>query len=166
MADLMEECWMTESSDSRAEKYLRYSHRGMVAVLMLMGVIGSIWLAVSFQPDGVIARWLPRLSATLPIAITLIAGAIAATLRGDRWDPNAPEARAIMQDEWRRLNMARAMRGAFVVVIVAQVPLALWLGTLPSPRGVMALAIATMTLGLATLSALFLIFEREGDDAG
>jgi hypothetical protein len=166
MADLIEECWMTEASDSRAEKYLRYSHGGMVVVLVLMVVIGCVWVAVALQPDGVIARWLPRLSATVPIAIMLIAGALVATLRGDRWDPNAPEARAIMQDEWRRLNMARAMRGAFVVVIAAQVPLALWLGTLPSSRGVMALAIATMTSGMATLSALFLIFEREGDDAG
>lgn len=157
---------MTEASDSRAERYLRYSHRGMVVVLVLMVAIGCAWLAVAVQPDGVVARWLPRLSATLPIAITLIAGALLATLRGDRWDPNAPEARAIMQDEWRRSNMARAMRGAFVAVIATQVPLAMWLGTLPSPRGVMAMAITTMTLGMATLSALFLIFEREGDDVG
>jgi hypothetical protein len=157
---------MTEASDSRAERYLRYSHRGMVVVLVLMVDIGCVWLAVAVNPDGVAARWLPRLSAALPIAITLIAGALLATLRGDRWDPNAPEARAIMQDEWRRSNMARAMRGAFVAVIATQVPLAMWLGTLPSPRGVMAMAIATMTLGMVTLSALFLFFERDGDDAG
>lgn len=157
---------MAVSNDSRSEKYLRYSHRSMVVVLALMVTIGSVSLAMALQPDGVVARWMPRLSAIVPIAIVLVAGALAATLRGDRWDPNAPEARAIVQDEWRRLNMARAMRGAFVVVVAAQVPLALWLGTLPSPRAAMAIAITTMTLGVATLSALFLIFEREEGDAG
>jgi hypothetical protein len=157
---------MAESNVSRSENYLRYSHRGMVVVLVLMVVIGSVSLAISLQPDGVVAQWTARFSIMVPIAIALIGGALGATLRGDRWDPKAPGARAIVQDEWRRLNMARAMRGAFVVVIIAQMPLALWLGSLPSPRGVMAMAITTMTLGVATLSGLFLIFERTGDDAG
>ena len=157
---------MTEASNSRAENYLRYSNRGLVVLMVLMLAIGCAGLAIAVHPDGVIARWLPRLSTTLPIVIALIGGALVTTLRGDRWDPNAPEARAIMHDEWRRLNMARATRGAFTIVLAAQVPLALWLGTLPSPRGVMALGIATMTFGMTALIALYLVFERRGDDGG
>lgn len=157
---------MAVPADSRAERYLRYSRRGMVAVLSLTVVIGCALLAVAVAPDGLIARWMPRLSATLPVVITLVVGVLVTTLRGDRWDPNAPEARVILEDEWRRANMSRALRGAFVVVVAAQAPLGLWLSRLPAPRGALAMATATMTLGLATLSALFLFFDREGRDDG
>jgi hypothetical protein len=157
---------MTVPADSRAEKYLRYSHRSMVVVLLLAVATGGAVLATAVEPDGLIASWMPRISLLLPIAIVLIAGMLMATLRGDRWDPNAPEARAILEDEWRRTNMSRALRGAFVVVIAAQVPLGLWLARLPALRGTLAMATATMTLGLATLAALFLYFDREERDAG
>ncbi|HEX3158234.1 MAG TPA: hypothetical protein VHQ45_06930 [Gemmatimonadaceae bacterium] len=163
---LIQECRMTGSIDSRSERYLRFSHRSMVAVLVLMVMIGTVALVVALRPDGVISQWLPRVSVLVPVAIVLIAGALRATLGGDRWTPDAPEARAILQDEWRRMNMARASRAAFVVVLAAQVPLGLWLGMLPSPRGVMAMAVTTMTFGLAAFIALFLYFERSAHDGG
>ena len=157
---------MTGSIDSRSERYLRFSHRSMVVVLVLMVMTGAVALAVALRPDGVISQSLPRAGVLLPVAIVLIAGALHATLGGDRWTPDAPEARAILQDEWRRMNMARASRAAFVVVLAAQVPLGLWLGMLPAPRGVMAMAITTMTFGLAAFIALFLYFERGAHDGG
>jgi fatty acid desaturase len=99
-----------------------------------------------------------------PVAIALIAGGLHATLRGDRWDPRSVEARTLLDDEWRRQAMTRALRGAFGVVLAAQAPLALWLGGRPAPGNAVAMAIVTMTLGLATLCALFLAFDRASDD--
>jgi hypothetical protein len=153
-----------EAIETRAERYLRYSHRGMVLLLVLMAIIGGGALAVILQPDGLIAGWMPRISVTIPVAIALIAGALVSTLGGDRWDPNAPEAQAILRDEWRRHNLARAMRVAFVIVLAAQTPLALWLASLPGSRAVIGMAIATMTLGMVTFTGLYLVFDREARD--
>jgi hypothetical protein len=155
---------MNAAASPRAERYLRYSHRGMVVILVLVIAVGAAFLAVALNPDGAVARLMPRLALSAPIAIALIAGALQWTLRGDRWDPAAPEARAVLDDEWRKVNLARAARWALGVVLSAQVPLALWLGGLPGPRGVLAQAVATMTLGMAALLGLFLFFQRAGHE--
>jgi hypothetical protein len=155
---------MNAAASPRAERYLRYSHRGMVVILVLVIAVGAAFLALALNPDGTVARLMPRLALSAPIAIALIAGALQWTLRGDRWDPAAPEARAVLDDEWRKVNLARAARWALGVVLSAQVPLALWLGGLPAPRGVLAQAVATMTLGIATLLGLFLFFQRAGHE--
>ena len=89
---------MTGSIDSRSERYLRFSHRSMVVVLVLMVMTGAVALAVALRPDGVISQSLPRAGVLLPVAIVLIAGALRATLGGDGWTPDAPEARAILLD--------------------------------------------------------------------
>jgi hypothetical protein len=156
---------MTQQTLSRSERYQRYSSRGMLVLLILVLAIGAIFIAVSVSPNGLIAAWLPRVSTIIPIAIAMIGVALHSTLRGDRWDPRSPEARMVLQDEWRQTNLSRAMRIAFVAVVAVQVPLALWLGRLPSQRAVMAMAVITMTLAMATLIALFLFFER-GDGDG
>ena len=157
---------MTLAPDSRADRYLRYSRRGMVVVLALAVLVGALTLAVTLDPQGSIARGLPRLTLVVPIAIALIAGGLHATLRGDRWDPRAPEAQALLGDEWRQQTMARAMRGAFGVVLAAQAPLAVWLAGRPGPGNVVAMAIVTMMLGLAALCTLFLVFDRGSGDVG
>jgi hypothetical protein len=146
----------------RAERYLRYSHHGMVVILVLVIAVGTAFLAVALNPDGLIARWMPRLALSVPIGVALIAAALQWTLRGDRWDPSSPEARAVLDDEWRQVSLARSARWALGAVLAAQVPLALWLGALPAPRGVLAQAVATMTLGMAALVGLFLLFQRSG----
>ncbi len=71
-----------------------------------------------------------------------------------------------MDDEWRRMNLNRAMRFAFTGVLILQVPLGLTLAHLPALRAVMAMATATTTVGMATLISLFLYFDRETRDAG
>jgi hypothetical protein len=86
------------------------------------------------------------------------------SLRRRRWAPDAPEVKAAMQDEWRRTNMDRASRTALIVVLIAQWPLGIvfgFLAQLPPPRAALAMAAATITLGLATLITLFLFFNRE-----
>jgi uncharacterized membrane protein len=95
-----------------------------------------------------------------------IALSLQRTLGDDRWDPRTAEVRAILEDEWRQRNMNRARRVAFAVVLVVQLPLGLLLAALPPLQAVMAMAAVTITVGLATLLALFLYFDRDTADAG
>jgi hypothetical protein len=155
---------MSESEETRAERYQRFSQGSMIVTLVLVLVLGSICVGMAFEPHAA-SRWMARSGWMLAVAIAIAVVTLrAATLRGDRWNPRAPEARAILHDEWRRTSMDRAMRVAFVVVIGAQVPLALLLIHLPSPRAVTAMAAATATLGLATFIALHLFLSRQASD--
>jgi len=154
---------MSSPIESRSEKYLRFSRRGMTVALLLVLAVGGVCVVMAVHPAS------PRFpQAVLPlwiVAVVLAAG-LQRTLGGERWDPRAPEARAIAEDEWRRSNLDRARRAAFVVVLGAQLPLGLLLASLPTPRAVTAMAAATVTLGLATLMGLFLYFDRDAPDAG
>jgi hypothetical protein len=152
---------MTKSIDSRPERYLRFSHRTMVVLLTLTILFGGLCLAMALLP-GDTPRWIASAVPLLGVAATI--GLVVlqqTTLRGERWDPKSPEVQAVLQDEWRRTNMDRAMRVAFVVVLIAQIPIGLLVAHLPSLRAVMAMAVSTLTLGMATLIALFLFFSRE-----
>ncbi len=157
---------MTSPTPSRTELYQAYSHRSMVLIFTLALLVGGVTVAVVVDPDGALARGLPRTAALVPVAIALSVAALYATLRGQRWDPAAADARAVLEDEWRQQSLTRALRGAFGVVLAAQAPLAACLVGRPGPASLMAMAVATMCLGLATLSGLFLLFDSRGSNAG
>lgn len=155
---------MTEPTNTRSERYLRFSHQSMVVLLVLILAVGALCLAMAFRRDGG-SWWMAQAGWVLSIGGAITLGVMQkVTLRGDRWDPATPEVQVIMHDEWRRTNMARAMRVAFVTILAAQIPIGLLVAHLPSLRAVMAMAIATLTLGLVTLIALFLFFSREERD--
>ena len=154
---------MTKSTEPRSEKYLRFSRRRMTVLLLLVIAVGGVCLAMAILPQS--PTW-PRAVPALWIVAVVIAVSLQRTLGGERWDPRVPEVRAIVGDEWRQGNMNRARGIAFAVVLGAQVPLGLLLAGLPPLRAVMAMATATIILGLATMLALFLYFDRDGHDAG
>lgn len=154
---------MDHPQESRSEKYLRFSRRSTTVLLLLVLAVGSVCVAMAFRP--VSPHWPQAMLPMWIVAIVLAAG-LQRTLGGDHWDPRTPEVRAIVEDEWRRTNMDRARRVAFVVVLGAQLPLGLLLASLPPLRAVMAMAAATITLGLSTLLALFLYLDRDAADAG
>jgi len=155
---------MAESPDSRSERYLRSSHRTMVALLILTIVLGGFCLAMALDL-GDTPRWMVQTGGVFYVAVVIGFTVLQkTTLRGERWDPKSPEVQAVLQDEWRRTNLDRAMRVAFIVVLIAQIPIGLLVAHLPSLRAVMAMAISTLTLGMATLIALFLFFSREEQD--
>jgi hypothetical protein len=158
---------MPEPRESRSERYLRFSQRSLAILLGLVLTMGALGLAITLRPE-IGSRWMVQAGWMLPTAMVLALGALQQTmLRGERWRADAPEVRAIREDEWRQANMNRALRAALGVVLVAQVPLGLSLGQLPAMRAVMAMAVATSVLGMATLLALFLFFGREaGVEAG
>lgn len=104
---------MAGSIDSRPERYLRFSHRTMVALLVITVVVGGLCLTMALRP-GDVPRWMTSAVVLLPMVIaTGVVTLQKVTLRGDRWDPESPEVQAVLQDEWRRTNMDRAIRVAF-----------------------------------------------------
>lgn len=135
----------------------------MIALLVIVIVLGATVVALTLSPEGAVSRSTARGFWLIPVSIVIFV-ALQTSLRGRRWTPDAPEVKAIMQDEWRQTNMARASRAALIVVLVAQWPLGLLFGfllLLPPPRCASAMAASSITLGLATLIALFLLFDRE-----
>lgn len=154
---------MASSTEARSELYLRFSRRSMTVFLFLVIAVGGFCVAMAIHPQGPV--WTRAMPALWIVPAVLAAG-LQRTLGSERWNPRAPEARAIANDEWRRSNMDRARRVAFMVILAAQVPLGLLLASLPALQAVMAMAAATITLGLATLIALFLYFDRDEHDAG
>jgi len=154
---------MNRPNETRSENYLRFSRRRTTVLLLLVLAVGMTCVAMTFRP--VSPDWSRAMVPLWIVAIVLAVG-LQRSLGGDRWDPRAAEARAIVDDEWRRSNMDRARRGAFVVVLGAQLPLGLLLAALQPPQALMAMGAATVTLGAGTLLALFLYFDRDTADAG
>lgn len=154
---------MNRATDTRSEKYLRFSRRSLVVTLALVLVAGAAAVAMAVWPDAPV--W-PEARRPLQLLVIVLALWVYRTLGGERWDPKAPEARAIAADEWRRNNMNRARRVALAVVLAAQLPLALGLTFLPPSQAAMTMAATTITLGLATMLALFLHFDRDEADVG
>ena len=155
---------MTGSTSDRSELLLRFSRRSMIVLLFVVVVLGAVALGLMLSPAGAVGDRANLVSWLMPVAIVIIVSALQTSLRGQRWDPHSAEVKAIMQDEWRRANMARASRAALVAVLITQWPLALIFGfltPLSPPRMAMAMAASTMTLGLVTMISLFLFFDRE-----
>src|SRR6266513_754895 len=94
----------------------------------------------------------------LPVAIILFA---ATSIGRGRLNPKSAEVQVVLGDEWRQMNLTRAMRIAFFVVLIAQVPQAFLFLQLPVLRAVMGMAVATITVAMTTFITLFLIFDRE-----
>src|SRR5450759_136864 len=148
-----QEPFMTEPTDDPSESLVRFSRRSM-----------STTLAMTLWAEGAASRFMAQAAWVVPIAIVILASALRATLRGRRWDPRSPEAKAILNDELRQTSLNRASRAALMVVLVAQLPLGLLFGMLaqlPATRTALAMAEATITLVMATLISLFLFFDRE-----
>ena len=154
---------MTNSVESRSERYLRFSRRSMTVLMLLVLAIGATAVALAVHPAS--PAW-PRAMVPLWIIAVAIAVGLQRTLGGDRWDPRSPEARAIADDEFRRDNLNRARRVALVVVLSAQLPLGLLFAALPPQRSTLAMAASTITIGLTTLLAFFLYLDRDPADAG
>lgn len=155
---------MTPPNENSVEVLQRFSRRSMVVLLFVVALLGGTGLALVLSPEGAVGRSANRAAWLIPVAIVITVTALQTTLRGRRWNPDSPEVRTIMQDEWRRTNMDRASRISLIVVLAAQWPLGIsigLLGNLPALRTAMAMAAASITLGLVTVITLFLFFDRE-----
>ena len=155
---------MRTANENLIENLERFSRRSMVSLLFVVAILGGTALALILSPAGAVGRSSARAGWLIPVAIVIAVAAAQSSLRGRRWNPDSPEVAAILQDEWRRTTMDRAFRFALIVVLGAQWPLGLLIGIvsgLPAVRAAMAMAAASITLGLIALISLFLFFSRE-----
>jgi hypothetical protein len=151
----------SESSHDKTDLLLRASRRALFVVLLMVVAFGATVLGRAIWPESVLATWPARMPWLLPVLVvmSLIGGRM--FRKGRIWDPHGPEMKKIQQDEFRRMNLSRAQRAALIVVLVLQIPLGLLFVHLPAMRAVMAMGVATITLAIVTLIALFLFFDRD-----
>src|SRR5688572_23277498 len=152
---------MTDSSQTRTELYLRFTRRSLVGVLALILALGGLCLAAALQPQGAFAEHMQRYSWLIPIGIAILGSWPLTFQRRHRFTPDSPEVKAVMKDELRRANMDRARTFALFVVLLVQVPMALFLSRWPSLPAVLAMAVATITVAMSSLIAFFLVFDRD-----
>jgi hypothetical protein len=154
---------MTEPATHPTDAFFRFSRGSLIAMLVVVLVLGATALSLMLAPVGAIGRasnlgwWL------IPV---VVAGVIAVqtSVRSRRWNPHAPEVQAVMQDELRQANLLRASRLTLIAVLAGQWPLAMGLSTiswLNGERMAMVMSASTITLGLALLITLFLVFDRD-----
>jgi hypothetical protein len=154
---------MNEHANHPSDVFLRFSRRSMLATLIVVAILGGTTLTLMLAPQGAIGRasnlgwWL------IPV---LVAAAIAVqtSVRRRRWSGDARAVEMVMQDELRRTNMDRAFRIALIATLGLQWPLAIAVSTiawLNGERAAMIMAASTITVGLLTLIASFLLFDRE-----
>ncbi|MBI2213131.1 MAG: hypothetical protein HYU52_05740 [Acidobacteria bacterium] len=148
-------------SPERIELLLRLSRRGLMVVLAMLVIAGSTILAHLIRPGTPLADWPSRLPWLIPLSIVFMVAIIIAPGGKLRWRGDGPEELAILQDELRLANLARAQRFALFAVLLSQIPLALLLSGLPSASAVMAMAVSSVTLGVVTLIASFLVLDTE-----
>lgn len=154
---------MTESPIHPAEDFLRFSRKSMFAMLVVVIVLGATALSLMLSPPGAVGRasnlgwWL------IPVVVAAVI-AVATSVRARAWNRDSPEVKMVMEEELRRTNMLRASRFTLIAVLAIQWPMAMAFSTITWLRGermAMVMAASTITLGLITLIALFLIFDRE-----
>lgn len=150
-----------EHLTDRTELLLRASRRGLWVVLGMVLLAGATVIAHEVRPGTILADWPSKAPWFIPVAGVFLVVLLNAPLRKHRWRAGAPEEQAILEDEFRQANLARAQRFALIVVLVAQVPLGLLFLDLTTEAAVMAMAVSSITLGMTALLAAFLYFDRE-----
>lgn len=152
----------TESSAARAELLLVMSRRGLFVVLAMVLLAGATVIAHAVRPGMLLADWPSKAPWLIPVAIVFIVVLFNAPFGKRPWRAGGVEERAILEDEFRQVNLARAQRVALFVILIAQVPLGLLLSTTtPTESALMAMAVSSITLGMAVLIASFLYFDRD-----
>ena len=150
---------MTSSGEpDRTELLLRISRRSLLVVLALVLLIAATLIAHVLRPGSLLADWASRMPWLLPVAI--VAVFFIFTLPSARsFRANDADVKAMLNDEFRQANLARAQRAALVAVLVAQIPLALFLSGMNAVATTV-MSVATITVALATFIVSFLYFDR------
>lgn len=146
------------TAESRTETYLRFSRRSLFFVLAMTVAAGSTFVATALWPDSAFSHWMGSAFVVMPVILSTL---FLTAMRKRGVHPGAPEMKAVRDDEWRQANMDRALRVAFVVVLLAQLPLAVCFSHLPTTRALFGLGGSTMALGIAALTSAFLFYDRD-----
>jgi hypothetical protein len=148
----------TDSSTDREELLLRTSRRSLMIVLAMVLLAAATLIAHVLRPGTLLADWASKAPWLIPVGIVFV------TLNapiGRRIRPDAPEVKAMLADEFRQANLARAQRLSLIFVVIAQIPLAILLSGLASGAAVTVMGVASVTVAMTTLITSFLYFDRE-----
>lgn len=149
----------TSGQTDRTELLLRISRRSLVALLVLILFFAATLIAHVVRPGSLLADWASRMPWLLPVAIVAVFVMFIAPLRRS-FRANDPDVETVLNDEFRQANLARAQRVALVVVLVAQIPLAIFLSGLSAVAAVTVMGVATITIAAATFIIAFLFADR------
>jgi hypothetical protein len=158
----LEEAAMTHSTADRTEQFLRFSRTSLIVTLVVVLLLAGAALSLMLLPQGagrvrveMLGWWLT------PVAIAGLL-AVGISLRRRKWHAEAPEVRAVLNDEWRRVSLDLAIRWTLVAVLIAQFPFAWFLHlAFDMPLNVvMAMGTLTILFGLTVLITRFLYLDR------
>lgn len=150
-----------EGGSERVEMFLRTSRRALAVLLLFAFILGATVIAMAFSPDTWLAKWPMRFPLAFPFLVLLVFMALRLMRDGRGLRADAAEAKLVLHDEFRQANLLRAQRWAFILVLVAQVPLGLLFMRAPATRAVLGMGGMTIALGMSATILLFLFFDRE-----
>ena len=149
------------SSSDRVELLMRTSRRALAVLLLFTVFLGATVIAIALWPDTWLGEWPLRFPLLFPIAV-LLAFFSLHLLHGRRdLRTDAPEARVLLNDDFRRANLLRAQRVALILILIAQLPLGLLFMRVQTTRAVLGMGGTTVALGASAVILLFLFFDRE-----
>src|SRR5436853_2855561 len=88
------------------EVLLRINRRSLAVLLAAILILGAIYISSVLWPAGVLAQTVTRMPWLLPMLLFAAALLLRIPLKGRT--PQAPAVRALLDDEFRRTNLARA----------------------------------------------------------
>ena len=152
---------MTQPEAHRTEFFLRYTRR--LASICLAGLLPVLFSGVltAWDRGGQHERLQLGLLLLSPIILSLGLAWVLISRRGVSITNDDPNLQAVAKDEFRRLNAMRAVRVAFLLVMVVQLPLAWLLGLHPSPDSLAHMGTFTWFIGAISFLAAFLFFDRD-----
>ena len=151
----------SENGTDRVEMFLRTSRRALGVVLLFIFILEATVIAAAFWPETWLGSWPMRFPLAFPILVLLAFMALRLTRDGLKLRADAPEAKVVLNDEFRRASFLRAQRLALILVLIAQVPLGLLFLRVPIARALLGMGGTTIAIGGGAVILLFLYFDRE-----
>jgi hypothetical protein len=154
---------MGETTPDRTELFIRYIRRSLYLSLGLLALVGLWLVQAAFDTAGIFTPLAQHLVTPFPLLPLLICFAVianASSLKGQGFNPKDPDVRAVLDDELRHHAFHRATRFAFVLTLLAQLPLALLFQLCPVHASPLYMGALSLVLGPIFLLAAFLVFDR------
>ncbi len=140
------------------EKCIKYCRRSIQLALVLMLILSSVAI---IQLVGLsVGSVTKSLMTLLPIYIVISIIWLTSLRKKIGVSSSAAILRIVMEDELRAQSLNRAFRSAFLVVLIAQLPIALLFSVNTLASAAIIQSIVTAVLSVASFLTFFLIYDR------
>lgn len=151
---------MANQKPAESDLLVKLSRRSLWVAMVFLAVLGTYAVLINLYPDSAAAALAERLFMLLPIALVIVIAALRSSLKGASADPGAPAMKAVLGDELRQQSLNRACRNGLFAVLLAQPLMAMLLGVAYLPYPVVLMASATALIGVGTVLASMLAYDR------